>query len=152
MLLMGIAMHTDRSGPMQKLEFARIRTDFGLVGDVRARSGSKRQVTALSQESWREARRELGFGTNMDWSKRRANLLISGIRFDSHHVGGRLGIRDVVLLITGECSPCSRMDEQVPGLTAALTPDWRAGVTCSVLAGGYIHRWDEVKLIDDDAQ
>ena len=45
-----------------------------------------------------------------------------------------------------ETDPCSRMDEQHAGLRDALTPDWRGGVCCRVIAGGNVAVGDEVRL------
>jgi MOSC domain-containing protein YiiM len=38
------------------------------------------------------------------------------------------------------------MDELAPGLRAALTPDWRGGVTGRVIADGTIAVGDEVRI------
>jgi MOSC domain-containing protein YiiM len=38
------------------------------------------------------------------------------------------------------------MDIQQDGLRKALKPDWRAGVSCRVLAGGKIKVGDAVRL------
>jgi MOSC domain-containing protein YiiM len=47
-----------------------------------------------------------------------------------------------------ETDPCPRMDAQHPGLTAALLPEWRAGVCCRVLKGGAIRSGDPVQYQD----
>jgi MOSC domain-containing protein YiiM len=52
----------------------------------------------------------------------------------------------VRLRITGEVDPCSRMDEQYPGLTKALQPEWRGGISCTVLQGGPVALGDTVTL------
>ena len=60
--------------------------------------------------------------------------------------GNLIRIGDTVLEITGETLPCPRMDEQKQGLTQALEPFWRAGVTCNVEEGGAIRLGDKVKV------
>ena len=55
-------------------------------------------------------------------------------------------IGDLVLEITGETDPCSRMDEARQGLRLALTPEWRGGVCCRVVTGGDIAVGDAVRL------
>ena len=100
-------------------------------------------VTVLTREGWDAACRELG--REVGWGTRRANLWIEGIAV-ARRVGARLVIGEVVLEITGETTPCSRMDAQVPGLTSALTPDWRAGVTCRVVHGGTVRLGDVVGI------
>ena len=59
-------------------------------------------------------------------------------------VGARLRIGELVLEVTEECDPCLVMDRAVPGLRAALTPDWAGGVCCRVLSGGTIAVGDDV--------
>jgi MOSC domain-containing protein YiiM len=62
--------------------------------------------------------------------------------------GDVLAVGDVRLFITGETTPCSRMEQQLPGLRAALTPDWRGGLTANVIAGGEIAAGDETGWLD----
>ena len=45
-----------------------------------------------------------------------------------------------------ETAPCERMDEQHQGLRAALTPDWRGGVSCKVLNDATIKVGDGVAV------
>jgi MOSC domain-containing protein YiiM len=69
---------------------------------------------------------------------RRANICVSFHSFGRQDVGKKIyaGNGDVILQITGETKPCSRMDEVVPGLRKALESNWRGGVTCRVICGG----------------
>ncbi|MFN7950554.1 MAG: MOSC domain-containing protein [bacterium] len=140
--VIGIARKPRHRGPMEMLDRAEITTESGLVGNANGRPG-RRQVTVLTREGWDAACRELG--REVGWGTRRANLWIEGIAV-ARRVGARLVIGEVVLEITGETTPCSRMDAQVPGLTSALTPDWRAGVTCRVVHGGTVRLGDVVGI------
>ena len=94
-----------------------------------------RQVTMLAREDWQKACGLLG--ATLPWTLRRANLLVEGIAL-AESAGTRVRIGDLVLEVTGECGPCTRMDEQHEGLTAVLQPEWRGGVTCRVVSGGRI--------------
>jgi MOSC domain-containing protein YiiM len=140
--LAGIARREKKRAPMQTLESADISSDTGVAADFRGLPGD-RQVTVMSAAAWRAACAELQ--RDVAWTTRRANLFVDGLKLP-RHAGAELHIGDVRLKITGELDPCSRMDEQCPGLTAALTPDWRGGVTCSVLQGGRVSLGDDVTI------
>ena len=137
--LTGIARRDRKRAPMQTLEHAEISIETGVALDSRGKPG-KRQVTVISAEAWRQACRELQ--KEIPWTTRRANLLVDGVELPGT-IGAVLRIGAVRLLITGEVDPCSRMDEQCPGLTNALKPDWRGGVSCTVLQGGSVALGDE---------
>lgn len=129
---------------MQLLERAEIRSSTGVAKDFRGRPGD-RQVTVVTSRAWRDACAALG--REVEWTLRRANLLVDGIDLP-RSVGAVLCIGSAELLVTGETAPCSRMDEQSPGLTAALQPDWRGGVTCRVLRAGTVALGDRVSVRD----
>ena len=130
-----IAYRRKSKAVMTEIAEVEITCEAGLVPDTRGKPG-KRQVTLLSLEAWQTACAELG--VELPWTTRRANILVSGLTFSAIDVGKILQIGDVRLQITIETDPCNRMDEQHQGLTAALTPNWRAGVCCRVLSGGQI--------------
>lgn len=131
---------------MEELKSARIRLQGGIVGDNRGRFAS-RAVTILSIEDWRKALAALNPPRpGLDWTTRRANLLVEGIRLP-RSAGSRLRVGPVELEVTGQTSPCSRMEEQCTGLLKALSPDWRGGVTCRVLREGAVTLGDEVEIV-----
>lgn len=142
--LQGIAYRTKPKAAMTETERIEITCESGVVPDFRGKPG-KRQVTLLSQESWQEACVELA--AELPWTFRRANLLINGLRFSAADVGRiiRIGVAELLVMI--ETDPCPRMDAQHPGLTTALTPDWRAGVCCKVLKGGFVQVGDAVRYL-----
>lgn len=135
--LIGIARRAKPRAAMETLERVAISTEAGVDGDCRGKPG-KRQVTILAIEDFTAAIAEIAPPpTDAPWTLRRANLLVEGLVLP-RVAGARVTIGPVVLEVTGETDPCSRMDAQLPGLTRALTPDWRGGVTCRVIAGGTI--------------
>ena len=138
-----IAIKTRPRVPMQQLDHARVTVDGGIAGDFRgAQQG--RQITILSEDVWRKVCAQLG--ADLPWTTRRANLLVDDVEFDASWVGRKIRIGSVELLVTEETDPCSRMDAQHPGLTAALTPEWRGGVCCDVLQAGEIGIGDRVEF------
>ena len=144
--LAGIARREKKRAPMETLESAIINEQTGVAEDFRGKPG-KRQVSVLSTRAWQAACDELG--EKVPWTTRRANLLIEDLDLPQS-AGQTIVIGEVRLRITMEVDPCSRMEEQVPGLKKALQPDWRGGVACVVLQGGKVTIGDTVTLIDAD--
>jgi len=140
--LAGIARRERKRAPMQTLERAEISTESGVAHDFRGKPGP-RQVTLISAAAWRAACTELK--DDLPWTTRRANLLVEDIELPKT-IGAVLRVGAVRLRITGEVDPCSRMEEQRQGLKAALQPDWRGGVSCTVITGGPVSLGDEVEL------
>ncbi|WP_371741601.1 MOSC domain-containing protein [Novosphingobium sp. 9U] len=108
----------------------------------------RRQVSLIEAESWATALDELQVHPDeaLPWHARRANLLVEGLRLPREEgyvvaIGATLRI-----LITQECDPCSRMEEILPGLKAALLADWRGGFLGKVIADGDIAVGDEVRI------
>lgn len=141
--LIGIARRDKKRSPMETLDSAVVSTRTGVAEDFRGKPG-KRQVTLLSSRSWQAACEALG--QEVDWTTRRSNLLIDDMDLPKA-AGHIIEIGEVRLRTTMEVDPCSRMDEQVDGLTKALQPEWRGGVACEVLEGGVINIGDPVTLI-----
>ena len=83
------------------------------------------------------------FGTVID---RETDLLVDGIEFDEDWVGRKLRIGAVELVLTRETTPCSMMDAQHQGLTAALAKHWRGGICCNVVNPGHIKLGDQIEF------
>jgi len=142
--LIGIARREKKRAPMETLESAEISTQTGVAGDSRGKPGD-RQVTLLSARDWQAACAELG--QDVAWTTRRSNLFIDDMDLPKA-AGHLIAIGSVLLRTTLEIAPCSRMDEQVDGLTSALKPDWRGGVGCEVVEGGLVSIDDLVELVE----
>ena len=141
--VIGIATRTMRKAPMDLHDSVKITFDKGVANDSRGLNQGNRQVTVMSIEDWQLACDELN--KNYDWTIRRANFLIEGLNF-KNTTGQILKIGSATLEITGELTPCHRMDEQIDGLTKALTPNWRGGVTCKIIAEGNVSKGDKIIL------
>jgi MOSC domain-containing protein YiiM len=141
--LLAIAWKDKPRQPMLTAPARLITPEAGVDGDFRGQPGP-RQVTVLFEHNWAAACAELG--EDQDWTIRRANLLIQGLA-NPESAGGRLRIGPVLLEITGETEPCCNMDRQWPGLTQALTPLWRGGLTTRVLEGGEVRIGDPAAFL-----
>lgn len=144
MQLLDIAYRSQSKAPMQTKVSTMVSKVAGVEDDFRGKPG-KRQVTVLSFEQWQLACTEIG--SQLPWTIRRANLFVDGVSFSANMVGQQIKIGQLILLITRETDPCPRMDAQHQGLTQALTPDWRGGVCCTVIADGRIKVGDSVKIL-----
>ncbi|MEG3146910.1 MOSC domain-containing protein [Sphingomonas sp. RT2P30] len=146
--LAGIARHPRPKAAMELIDHADVTLDAGIAGDFRGAvkpgGRGRRQITLIERRQWDAAMAELG--RDIPWQERRANLLVEGVSLPRER-GALLRIgADVVVRITGECDPCSRMESIAPGLKAVLLPDWRGGVTAKVLHGGRIAIDDEIRI------
>ena len=133
---------------MEVLVHAVVTIDDGITGDFRGAvkpgGRGRRQVTLMERRDWDAAMADLD--RDIPWQERRVNLLVDGLDLPQSP-GARLRIgADVLVSVTGECDPCSRMEIIAPGLKAALTPDWRGGVTAKVISGGEIAVGDEIRI------
>jgi MOSC domain-containing protein YiiM len=132
---------------METLDHAQVTVEEGIHGDFRGglKPGrNKRQVTLMAAEGWRDALRELNAAVS--WEQRRVNLLVDGVSLEASEGARILFDSGLVLEVTGECDPCSRMEEVASGLKAVLLPHWRGGVTTRVIEGGPIRVGDNVRI------
>ena len=148
--LIGIAKREKSRAPMEQLEQAAISTEQGLVGDCKGSKFPERQITILAIEDWKAALALLG-ELDLDWTVRRANLLVSDIKLPRGK-GSRIAIGDVIVEVRDQTSPCQQMENAQTGLRKALSGDWRGGVCCRVVSGGEIRIGDSVKAILDIPQ
>lgn len=139
--LKAIGRHAVHGSPMETIETATVPVEDGVEGNVR--TSRRRKVTVMAAEAWAAACAELD--ADLPWTLRRANLLVEGLDLP-REPGARLRIGGVVLEVTLETDPCALMDAQHPGLKAALTPDWRGGVSCLVIEGGKLTVGDAARI------
>jgi MOSC domain-containing protein YiiM len=144
--LIGIARREQKRAEMEILDDAEVSEQTGVAEDFRGKPGN-RQVTVVSVEAWAAICEDLG--QQIPWTTRRANLLVEDVQLP-RRTGDVIEVGSVRLLVTMEVDPCSRMEEQYNGLKAALTPDWRGGVACTVLQGGSVRLGDSVSIVEAD--
>jgi MOSC domain-containing protein YiiM len=139
--LIGIAKATEKLAPLEEMAGAAVTIERGIEGDCRG-ANTDRQITILFREGWEAACAQAG--AKLPWVARRANLFVEDM--DAPHEGARISIGGVVLEVTKETKPCHLMDKAHMGLKNALTPGWRGGVCCNVIAGGTIRLCDAVTV------
>ncbi|VAW49286.1 hypothetical protein MNBD_GAMMA04-1739 [hydrothermal vent metagenome] len=145
--LIGIATHVHSKAPITKHQSIQVSLESGLENDFRGQQNPKTQVTLLSAKTWDNICQSLN--TSLDWSERRANLLIDDLDFSEGKalIGQHIQVGKLLLEITAETDPCERMEQLCPGLKNALTPNWHGGVRCQVLKEGGIQLGDNVYLL-----
>lgn len=126
-------------GPMDAARELRVDPAAGIVGGVDR--SNRRQITLIEREVWDRLMRALGATTPPDPSSRRANLVLTGIRLPNTR-GRILRVGDARLAIGGELTPCERMDEVLPGLRAAMRPNWNGGVFAAAVNDALIRVGD----------
>ena len=127
-------------GPMDAVQEVRVSAGDGIIGGVdRSR---RRQVTLIEREVWDRLMHDLG--GDADPSKRRANILLTGIRLPNTR-GHVLRVGQARLEIGGELTPCERMEEVLPGLQSAMRRDWGGGAFARVIGDAVIHVGDSAE-------
>jgi MOSC domain-containing protein YiiM len=148
-----IHVRPDRDAPTVSVQSVVALEGRGLEGDRSARgarAGHKRQVTLIQAEHLPVIAAFLG-RAHVDAAMLRRNVVVSGVNlvaarslFQDQEIRMRVGDA-VVLVITGPCDPCSKME-------AALGPGgWNAmrghgGMTARIEAGGTIAIGDVVEI------
>lgn len=130
-----------RRGPMDPVALAQLEEGNGIAGN--ANRGGKRQVTVIEHEVWLGHMAALG--GELDPSRRRANLMISGCALRESR-GRVLRIGECRILIRGETKPCEQMEAALPGLREVMFPEWGGGAFGEVIGGGEIRVGDQAVL------
>ncbi len=113
----------------------------GLEGDHYASKGGKRQVTFIMQEHLKVVESILGL-LEIDSLLTRRNIITSGINLLALK-GLQFQIGEAIFEHTGECHPCSRMEENFGkgGYNAMRS---HGGITAKVIQSGMIKEGDAI--------
>jgi MOSC domain-containing protein YiiM len=120
-------------------EEAILLTAAGIEGDHYGKSG-EREVTLIQAEHLEEVGRVLGKPIEKGITRR--NLVVRGLNLREYK-NQSIKIGDVILEVTGDCHPCSRMDLVLgPGGLKAMAG--RGGITARVIQGGTVRTGDPI--------
>ena len=137
--LEGIWIKRVHRGPMDPAPRASLVAGRGIVGN--ADQGRRRQVTIIEREIWEMLMQQVG--GSLPPAARRANLMISGTPLvDARNRVLRIGACRI--RIRGETKPCDQIEASLPGLRAAMFPEWRGGAFGEVMDSGEITLGDPV--------
>ncbi|HEY9044362.1 MAG TPA: MOSC domain-containing protein [Ohtaekwangia sp.] len=115
--------------------------DKGLEGDRYKNTGGARQVTLIQAEHLDAIASYLG-REKIDPALTRRNIVVEGINLLALK-GKQFRIGEALFEYSGECHPCSRMEESFgPGGYNAMRG--HGGITAKVIEGGLIKEGDDV--------
>lgn len=137
-----------RRAALEALQEAEVITDRYLAGDhASPKPGGKRQLTLIQAEHLAAVAGFLGLPAPVEPGRLRRNLVVSGLNLLALK-GRQIQIGDeVVLDVTGECHPCSRMEEELgPGGYNAMRG--HGGLTAHIAQGGTIRVGDVVRVLE----
>lgn len=141
-----IGLRPARRAELLAVPEAEVLTDARLAGDhASPRPGGKRQLTLVQHEHLAAVAGFLGLDGPVAPGRLRRNLVVSGLNLLALK-GRQVQIGEsVVLDITGECHPCSRMEEELgPGGYNAMRG--HGGLTAHIAQGGIIRVGDVVRV------
>ena len=136
-----------RREPLVAVLEAELETDSHLLGDhARPKAGGKRQITLIQHEHLAAVAGFLGLDAPLNPGRLRRNLVVSGLNLLALK-NRQISIGDEVILdITGECHPCSRMEEELgPGGYNAMRG--HGGLTAHIAQGGFVRVGDVVRVV-----
>ena len=144
--VMWIGLRPLRREPMVPVEAAELNPDEGVVGDrYRSHGARTRQVTLIAVEDLVAIRSFMGLG-HVDPQQLRRNVVVSGVNLRALK-GRRFTLGPAVLEMTGECHPCSRMEETLgPGGYNAVRG--YGGITARVVCAGSVRIGDALDRLE----
>lgn len=141
-----IGLSTAVRSEIKSVEMVKLIAGSGLEGDHHAKgSGGKRQVTLIQAEHLPVISALCHRNVTADLLRR--NLLISGLNLIALK-NSRFRIGDVILEGTGQCHPCSRMEE-ILGSGGFNAVRGHGGITAKVLFGGTIRVGDLITVFSE---
>jgi MOSC domain-containing protein YiiM len=139
-----ISVRPKRLEDVRTLDAVAAVPDDGLEGDRYRSPGGSRQVTLIQAEHLQAMGSYLG-KESADPRLTRRNIVVKGINLLALK-GQQFQIGEAVLEYSGECHPCSRMEENFgPGGYNAMRG--HGGITAKVIHGGLIRVGDAVFVV-----
>ena len=141
--VVGLWLCVGHREPMSPAGTVRMIEGHGIEGDRHAGRGNNnaRQVLLMDRETLAD------FG--LAAGEVRENVTTSGLDLSELQRGRRLSVGEVELEVTGECTPCSRLEEISPGLQERS--EGRRGILAAVKRSGSVSVGDGVRVLEEAA-
>lgn len=139
-----ISIRPERRAIPKVLSEVNALENVGLEGDHYASKGGKRQVTLIAQEHLNAAASMMG-KDSIDPLLTRRNIVTSGINLLALK-GQQFQLGEAILEYTGDCHPCSRMEENF-GTGGYNAMRGHGGITCRILKTGRVALGDSLKVV-----
>ena len=139
-----IGIRPERREPVSAVQSVELSQTKGLIGDHYSGQSGNRHVTLIQAEHLPVVAALTGRDT-LDPALVRRNIVVSGLNLlalKDH----KLQVGDVILQVTGQCHPCSKMEAALgPGGYNAIRG--HGGLTAKIIQDGTIRVGDEVTVI-----
>lgn len=140
-----IGLRPARRAPMIPVEEAVLDTVHGLVGDrYRSATTGNRHLTLIQAEDLAAIASYVGVDAVTPEQLRR-NVVVRGLNLRALK-GREFRLGEAVLKMTGDCHPCSRMEETL-GVGGYNAVRGHGGITAKVLHGGVFRIGDEIAVV-----
>jgi MOSC domain-containing protein YiiM len=142
-----IGLRPARREPLIAVASADLTPEDGLIGDhYHGRTNRNRQVTLIQAEHLTAIAAYLG-RPPIPFGQLRRNIVVTGINLHALK-GQHITLGTALLLATGECHPCSRMEETLgPGGYNAVRG--HGGITALIVRGGRVCLGDPIARSDN---
>ena len=141
-VIAAISVRPKRREPTNLLNSVLAIENRGLESD--RSKGGKRQVTLIQKEHLHTVSSILGRPV-VDFRLTRRNLLVEGINLLSLK-GKRFQVGEAILEYSGECHPCSRMEEAL-GQGGYNAMRGHGGITARIVKSGLISKGDKLNVL-----
>ena len=141
-----IGLRPARRATVVPVETAGLDPIEGLIGDhYSSRTGGARHLTLIQSEHLSAIAAHLGREAVLPEALRR-NIVVSGLNLAALK-GRRFRLGKALLEWTGECHPCSRM-EDILGTGGYNAVRGHGGITARVIEGGAVRLDDALERVD----
>ena len=137
-----------RREPVQVVETITVSEKKGIVGDHYSGQSGNRHVTLIQAEHI-PAIAAFASRDTLDPALLRRNIVVSGLNLLALK-DKQIQLGDVVLQITGQCHPCSKMETAL-GQGGYNAMRGHGGMTAKVINGGVIRVGDAVSVTSTEA-